>query len=1090
MIRTTVCFFIFLCAFPSIVNAQDRYAHDNLMSTFGSNDVISSQNSIHVDYYTGRPIIGYKLFSYENNDKSLKNDVTLVYNNGGGNKVDELASDVGLGWTLFTGGEIVREIKGIPDDNIWGFLNADTVPSNTLIHSNPAILDKYLKDSIDGEFDTYSFVAGSTTGKFIIGKNGQILCIPQSNIKIEQIANPNTTPSGPMDSCQSDFFKITLDNGIKYFYEKYNCVAIKYYNNVFRYASTRWYLTKIVAPFDQDSIVYNYTTPEVKYTLADSTTLTYYIYDGLNQGYSFCGVPVDDRLQLNTSRDMTISSIAYPDGSTIIFNYDSFPRMDDPSNHALNNITIMNNNADTVYGYKFRYAYMSSLPSAIDVTYGNYLTTASMYNNSWDGNLHTNYYRLQLNGYDKFSGNDTLIGCRYMYNSTNLPARNYKSGVDHWGYFNGNYADTRLMTNNPDSFIYRRLPNLQYAKAKVLDSVTLSTGGIVSLDYELNTNHKNFVIPLTQQTASLTTVGGLRIKRLILDDGMSQNNQLVKDFKYVEEDGSSSGVLGNIPLYGFAYTENAVSATYDPGFALASICPNYGMFTPPNYFLVHGSNSLNSLLYTNGAPVGYDRVEEYFGTVNNFKKKTVYKFTTSEDYPSSFNNEDYNDLPFLNIPDLDFCKGLLLETATYNASGLLERKIKHQYSCYQYPYNIKEFKTIKTALNYYDVQYYPDTNSFVWKYSYPITGKVFETKTIDSQFYANNKYIVDTTRIFYDTAHNIIDYTLATNALNEQIKTKYYYPVSFTYGAYSTLTAKNIWQPIRVEKWNNTLSQRLINASIVEYSSYNNIIKPYKFWSAVSNQVITASTWTYNAGSIIPDTNLAILQSTMNNYDEKGNVLQVTTKDQTSCNVWGYNKLLNIATVNNAGVNDVAYTSFENENELGGWTITGTLSYNASPYTDHALTGESYLYLQGSNNLYKDNLDSTKKYILSFWIDSTQSPPTVIRYPPTGSPWSISPTASDIHNGWQLYTIEVTNAVKVSLSTYGPIPLDEVRLYPAGASMISYTFDPLFGIKSVCDPSNHVSYTEYDNLGRLKYQKDMNTNILKSFDYKNLEPQN
>ncbi|MBP2619697.1 hypothetical protein [Chryseobacterium jejuense] len=46
----------------------------------------------------------------------LSDDVSLVYNKGRGIRVNDISSDVGLGWELLAGGEITRKVNGFPDD--------------------------------------------------------------------------------------------------------------------------------------------------------------------------------------------------------------------------------------------------------------------------------------------------------------------------------------------------------------------------------------------------------------------------------------------------------------------------------------------------------------------------------------------------------------------------------------------------------------------------------------------------------------------------------------------------------------------------------------------------------------------------------------------------------------------------------------------------------------------------------------------------------------------------------------------------------------------------------------------------------------
>jgi YD repeat-containing protein len=61
--------------------------------------------------------------------------------------------------------------------------------------------------------------------------------------------------------------------------------------------------------------------------------------------------------------------------------------------------------------------------------------------------------------------------------------------------------------------------------------------------------------------------------------------------------------------------------------------------------------------------------------------------------------------------------------------------------------------------------------------------------------------------------------------------------------------------------------------------------------------------------------------------------------------------------------------------------------------------------------------------------------------------------------------------------------LDEVRYYPKGATMITYTYDPGIGKTSECDPNNRITRYEYDGLGRLVKVKDQYNNLIKTFEY-------
>ena len=90
-----------------------------------------------VDISTGVPGVSIPLWTLEENDVSLP--VSLNYH-ASGVKVDQIASYVGMGWTLNTGGVISRVVKGLPDD----CLNCEDVNISSLEQDNYGwLVDQY-----------------------------------------------------------------------------------------------------------------------------------------------------------------------------------------------------------------------------------------------------------------------------------------------------------------------------------------------------------------------------------------------------------------------------------------------------------------------------------------------------------------------------------------------------------------------------------------------------------------------------------------------------------------------------------------------------------------------------------------------------------------------------------------------------------------------------------------------------------------------------------------------------------------------------------------------------------------------------------
>ncbi len=102
------------------------------------------------------------------------------------------------------------------------------------------------------------------------------------------------------------------------------------------------------------------------------------------------------------------------------------------------------------------------------------------------------------------------------------------------------------------------------------------------------------------------------------------------------------------------------------------------------------------------------------------------------------------------------------------------------------------------------------------------------------------------------------------------------------------------------------------------------------------------------------------------------------------------------------------------------------------------------------------------KYELTYW-----------RKPSTGSNWT-----------YVSETVEITSTSPMHKSLGDTnTDLDEIRFYPVGAQMTTYTYSPLLGLTSVTDVNNRTTYYEYDNAGRLMTIQDDRKNILKKYEY-------
>jgi hypothetical protein len=184
--------------------------------------------------------------------------------------------------------------------------------------------------------------------------------------------------------------------------------------------------------------------------------------------------------------------------------------------------------------------------------------------------------------------------------------------------------------------------------------------------------------------------------------------------------------------------------------------------------------------------------------------------------------------------------------------------------------------------------------------------------------------------------------------------------------------------------------------------------------------------------------------------------------------IWDETNNHTLAVVVNAQAADVAFTSFE-ANASGGFSYALIGGFTAA----YKITGKrAYFLSQGV--VTKGGLTSGTQYIVTCWLLSGSGTVQV-----NGAGGTLM---RSLPNGWQQYQFSFTGNTTATISGTGTI--DELRLYPKGAVMSSYTYEPLVGLTSQNDANNRISFYEYDQLGRLGIIRDMQGNIIKKMCYR------
>jgi len=323
---------------------------------------------------------------------TVSTDISVNYHLAG-IRLSEMASMVGLGWSLNAGGMISRSVLGIPDDNNeFGqgyYYSGSTLkhPFNEYNPTTPAPGDYThtqnqvalsASGAMDSQPDIFSFNVGGYSGKFVFDKNQTIQFISKSDVKISIDA---------FDSNQFAKFKLIAPDGTIYYFgstEKTNNVLKGVERTVadpyvtVREYNTSWFLTKIESADGKYSINFQY---KYQGALEFETNQTEGVYPYKNcltcSSYGCLGTcttqptsewPISTGKSFNKYYGWRINKI-YTEIDSVIFVSNSL-REDLTNSERLDEIQVKTASSDPTNNFckkfSFGYSYMVSSGTAAD----------------------------------------------------------------------------------------------------------------------------------------------------------------------------------------------------------------------------------------------------------------------------------------------------------------------------------------------------------------------------------------------------------------------------------------------------------------------------------------------------------------------------------------------------------------------------------------------------------------------------------------------------------------------------------------------------------------------------------------------------
>lgn len=1149
---------------------------------------IQRYGNTNVSHYTGAASVTIPLYTIRNNTTSLP--IALNYTGSNGITVQEMASRVGLGWSLGAGGAVSRVIRGLADDKQYvGFLNYGEIEDPQFNGAGDFLNIEFFQEigmgRQDGEPDKYMYNVNGISGTFYIDKDGNPMEVPLSNRRI--IPDFGTSVIG---SLKLEGFTIIDENGIIYQFdeqEESQSVSLEANLEDNSYDVSTWHLSSIKNHASSDVIQFDY----VPYTIE-----TY------NRNYSNIidpTLPFVPHYSKTKTNGLRLNEISWNYGR-VAFNPGQ-NRCDLNGDNVLSSIEIFNANNEMVTKWAFDYSYFYANGT---IELGDPCNADNGLKGLPEGNK---LARLRL---DKVTQLNDLGGQLPPYEFTYeenvfLPSRHSYS-VDFWGYYNGKTNSTLVPKYKKDLSSFAAVTSYgqdalqefgtadrnadeNYAIAGVLTKISYPTNGYTTFEFEgnravnetlpneMNTNalvltSENvddfFTVNLVKEPFSvcqLQLFGDIDLDEFcdveIIITNTDTDEEFVLSFYdaveppiegapetaplyfqkwYLEEgtykvyyriddnDGNCTpdGPLSvNVSWENEVYVLNkkvggirlknstdypligeSISRNYfynedsDQGMSSGSVvvAPKFGFIEydysntmPLTWMSTYNSNL--PLVNTKGSPVGYSRVEEVIKGGENGKK--VYYFTSAKNYPdlnmgyNTYTNKDtfypildYSDelnstgfgissynsaetYPSAQSLSMEWKRGLPLANISYvNNIGTYE-KLHEEYFQYKfygahyqtpigwYPPFIPSDQDINS--NIYKSESYPVGLSnyirgirvgkngnnawFPWKYNNIYTGRYELTRTITID-HGSDGTLQTSKDIYYDYADDsgnddkyVPSSETVTNSKGDQIKTTTKY--AFNY-ADLDIAGLSIGERDDLEEISDV--KNIVNLPVLIEQGQKNVnestfvpITKKQTHYLLENGNLALEKLESAVGTSHLEEDIRV-EAYFNDGSPKeiirrGGVLQCFVKDEMK-NV--------IVNATNSTSDGIAYFSFENSG----------VNFDNSKSGDKVWNSGAIANLNFTTN--RNDL------LMTYWYWENEQ-------------WNFSEE------------MPFSN----SISTSGT-KIDEVRIFPPGAVLTTYTYNEKFQkVNSVTDLNNIAVHYYYDDFGRLVDVKDDKGNLIKHVKY-------
>lgn len=786
----------------------------------------------------------------------------------------------------------------------------------------------------------------------------------------------------------------------------------------------------------------------------------------------------------------------------------------------LDDIQFIDNGKSRIYKFDYSYFHTPTSPLAAEET--------STHLGDDDDR-----YSLKLKGIYVRDNNNGQNVPLYKFGYNNKKQRRNGRGLDYFGYFRGG------STNGEDNFGkeghslasgHSRASDLTFMQYGILTNITNGSGGRLSITYDTHKLQK-VTSPLTNfpddlpnywkevpADASGYMIGdGLKVVTVEWTD--NNNTQAGNLVQYFYEAGQFflPGAFYIQPTHFYESNTGQISGTYE-----------YENATNPSGLFRGGNHSYGKVTETFAATTGslHGVKETIF---SNFSDISGTKVLVAG------GGKKHVGFPYTQKGYIKFWEiGLPRTIKTYDSKQLL---VKEEIIDYEYHLDTLSAKNAKVLDTNRVVNYFLKDRAMVFNTEFgcydapgyftsldpyqPYRGEALLKSIWTRSYISDAAYKDDFVQYNYDSRKKLKT-TLRRNSKSEMIETynTYNYDISgINHPALNKMQAEGMTYLVAAEEWNNGSStatrntaSKLVKGTVFHFDLNGNAIYNTGVLETVLESPLSFSSYMSGGSGDVPGPVIAAYNGTapasfmeaiteVKLRDAKGNPQETYLPQSNTYKsmIWEPVSGNKLADVVNARYSNIAYSGFEygyghNLGSASAYILYideyGLLQL-PSNFTEYIpvstnLAGNNFCLLKSGNStakrLYTEGLEPGIRYRATFWASSNTLPEFGIE---GGAQFTLTEIA--VKGQYKQYEVMFSpTTVNQRIGLNAPaanVAIDELRIHPVEAQMITYGYERLNGKSYEADALGRITFYEYDGLGRPKLIRNQEGHIIKKMTY-------